>query len=147
MPLRAVKRDQGWLLPPTFDELLPQDHLARFIAAFVEGLEHSTWADMGIGLGGDAMGARTLQSPCAAGHLALRFHDGYTVLPEAGGGLLISDIVPMAHRLAASGPQHHVAVLSSSPTRDARPAEAHHPNRSGNGVGRSGDAGDLPERV
>ena len=28
MPLRPVNRDQGWLVPLTFDELLPQDHPA-----------------------------------------------------------------------------------------------------------------------
>ncbi len=57
MPLRPMSRDQGWLLPPTLDELLPNDHPARFVAAFIDGLGHSTWADMGVGLEGDAMGA------------------------------------------------------------------------------------------
>ena len=38
MPLRQVKREQAWLLPPTLDDLLPKDHPARFVAAFVDGL-------------------------------------------------------------------------------------------------------------
>ena len=38
MPLRRVNREQGWLLPPTLDEILPKDHPARFIAAFVDEL-------------------------------------------------------------------------------------------------------------
>ena len=27
MPLRDMDREQMWLLPPSLDELLPQDHL------------------------------------------------------------------------------------------------------------------------
>ncbi len=33
-----MTREQGWLLPPTLDELLGEDHPARFVAAFVDGL-------------------------------------------------------------------------------------------------------------
>ncbi len=57
MPLRPIEREQGWLLPPSLDELVPDDHPVRFVAAFVDGLEHSTWADMGIDLEGDVLGA------------------------------------------------------------------------------------------
>ena len=57
MPLRPIEREQGWLLPPTLDELVPDDHPVRLVAAFVDGLEHSTWADMGIDLEGDVLGA------------------------------------------------------------------------------------------
>ncbi len=39
MPLRPMFRDQGWLLPPALDELLSDDHPARFVAAFVDGLD------------------------------------------------------------------------------------------------------------
>ncbi len=57
MPLRPVSRDQGWLLPPTLEELLHQDHPARFIAAFVEGLDRARWVEMEIDLDGDPLGA------------------------------------------------------------------------------------------
>ena len=57
MPVRPVSREQSWLLPPSLDELLPDDHPSRFVAAFVEGLDRAHWAEMGIDLGGDVMGA------------------------------------------------------------------------------------------
>lgn len=57
MPLRSLNREQVWLFPPTLDELIPEDHPARFVAAFVDTLEQSFWSGMGIGLRGDPMGA------------------------------------------------------------------------------------------
>ena len=57
MPVRPMSREQSWLLPPSLDELLPDNHPSRFVAAFVEGLDRAHWSEMGIDLGGDAMGA------------------------------------------------------------------------------------------
>lgn len=57
MPVYPLNREKTWLLPPTLDELIPPDHPARFVAAFVDKLEQSDWAEMEIDLDGDPLGA------------------------------------------------------------------------------------------
>lgn len=57
MPWREMTREQGWLLPPTLDDLLTDGHPARFVAAFVDGLTQAEWAELGVNMEGEALGA------------------------------------------------------------------------------------------
>ena len=58
MPLRVLSRDATWLLPPDLDELIGQNHAARYVATFVDDtLERRDWLAMGIALDGEPLGA------------------------------------------------------------------------------------------
>lgn len=57
MPVRPFTRQQPWLFPPTLDEMIPDDHAVRFVAAFVDNLGEEEWHKLEINLQGEAKGA------------------------------------------------------------------------------------------
>ena len=57
MPWRPLNREQAWMLPPTLDELMPADHPARFVAEFVDALGSEEWAELGVKMDGEPLGA------------------------------------------------------------------------------------------
>ena len=76
MPLRDMDREQMWLLPPSLDELLPLDHPARFVAEFVDTLDREDWAELGVEIEGDPLGAPAYHPRALALRVAVRFMTG-----------------------------------------------------------------------
>lgn len=87
MPLRPFDRQQAWLLPPTLGELIPNDHPARFVAAFVDGLKRSEWLELGVGPDGEALGAPAYDPRALLSVWLYGFMTGDTLVPQTGGCL------------------------------------------------------------
>ena len=87
MPLRPLNRQQSWLLPPTLDELLPEDHPARFVAEFVDGLDRTQRAEIGVTLDGDPFGAPAYHPRALLSVWLYAFMTGGALVPQVGGSL------------------------------------------------------------
>ena len=57
MPQRPMNREQALLMPPTFDEAVDEDDPARYVADFVDSLTRDNWAELGIEIDGNRIGA------------------------------------------------------------------------------------------
>ena len=100
-----------WLLPPSLDELLPQEHPARFVAEFADALNKEDRSELGVDIDGDSMGAPAYHPRALLSVWPYGFMTGVRSLQEAGDGLPGPDSIPVADRVAASRSQHTVEVL------------------------------------
>ena len=130
MPLRDMDREQMWLLPPSFDELLPLDHPARFVAEFVDGLDREGWAEMGVEIEGGHPGSSGLSSPRATLRVAVRVHDGSALKPEAGDGL--RDQLPYLWLTGWQHPDHNTLWRFYKAHRRSQRSQTSEPQRLGN---------------
>jgi transposase len=76
MPNRPFSREGTWLLPPTLEELLPSDHPARYVAAFVDGLDRAAWGELGVAPDGAVRGAPAYHPRVLLGVWLYGFMDG-----------------------------------------------------------------------
>ena len=57
MPRRNLNREQAWLLPPSLDDMMPEDHAASFMAAVVAELDAEAWRELGVESEPERLGA------------------------------------------------------------------------------------------
>jgi transposase len=57
MPYRGRRQALVWLMPPSLDEWLPDDHAARFVADVLATMSDAEWEAFGVDLEGEALGA------------------------------------------------------------------------------------------
>ena len=56
MPLRAMDREQMWLMPPSLGDLISAEHPSRFVAEVVDALDREDWAELGVEIDGGDLG-------------------------------------------------------------------------------------------
>lgn len=76
MPLRPFNREQAWLMPPSVEELIADDHPARFVDMVLDELDEGEWEEMGVDMGGDPMGAPAYHPRALVGVWVYGFMDG-----------------------------------------------------------------------
>ncbi len=111
MPLRPFNREQGWLLPPTLDQLIGADHPARFVAAFVDGLDREAWASLEMDLEGDPMGAGAYHPRALLSIWFYGFMTGVRSSRKLEAACRDQDPLSVAGGHAAARPQHALALL------------------------------------
>ena len=124
VPHRPMGREQMWMLPPTLDEICQLNHPARFVVSSL-----TRWTDksgQSLALRWKAtLWERGIPSACAVVRVAVRLHDRYVLVPQAGN--LPQQTCSMAR---ASGLDRGVSVCSPR-----RPARSALPSRGLQGVG------------
>ena len=135
MPLRDMDREQMWLLPPSLDELLPLDHPARFVAEFVDGLDREGWAELGVEIEGDPLGAPAYHPRALLCVWLYGFMTGLRSCRKLEAAC--RDQIPYLWLTGwqASRPQHSMAVLQGSPPGYEGVVQAHRAHGRGDGVG------------
>ena len=68
------------------DELLPQDHPARFVGEIVDALTRKDWSELGVDMDGDSKGAPAT-TPCLVERMGIRDHGRCALVPETGDSL------------------------------------------------------------
>ena len=135
MPLRDMDREQIWLVPPSLDELLPLDHPGRFVAEFVDGLDREGWAELGVEIEGDPLGAPAYHHRALLCVWLYGFMTGLRSCRKLEAACRGSDTVSMVDWLATSRPQHPMGVLQGSPAGYEGVVQAHRTHGRGDGVG------------
>jgi len=96
---RLVDRDTAYLLPPSVDDWLPEDHLARFVVEIVDQLDISALEGAYTGSGSDAYHPRMM--------LALLFYSYASgVFSSRKIEAVTHESVPMRYVAANQHPDH-----------------------------------------
>ena len=77
---RPTDRETGFLMPPSIDEWLPEQHLARFVVEVVEGLDLRAMSRSYRGSGSASYHPTVLE------HSGVRLRDRRVFQPQAGAG-------------------------------------------------------------